>query len=234
MRLQKIADILEFGGMDAGDISYMKARGEITDHGWGICCVDEVAAVIATKKDAGCLKRMATINRHIKELMRELEQLEADPGPDVDAISESIYPAWYTPPNKDYLLWERMCAGSHVSESGCWVCDGQAAKYPTVRVPRNCSVPTGSQYLHRVSYTLFCGDIPDGLVVDHKCCNTKCWNPAHLQAITNGENVLRGDGPAAKNARKTHCKAGHPLAAVDNSGRRRCLVCRKKGKTSKV
>lgn len=44
---------------------------------------------------------------------------------------------------------------------------------------------------HRVAYTLWHGPIPDGLVVDHICFNTKCVNPAHLQLLTRVENMHR-------------------------------------------
>lgn len=37
------------------------------------------------------------------------------------------------------------------------------------------------------------GPVPDGLVVDHLCSNTRCVNPLHLEAVvTNTENVRRG------------------------------------------
>lgn len=45
---------------------------------------------------------------------------------------------------------------------------------------------------HRVSYELFVGPIPEDLVVDHKCNNKSCCNPAHLQAVTHAVNVHRG------------------------------------------
>lgn len=68
-----------------------------------------------------------------------------------------------------------------------------------------------SVYAHRYAYEQFVGPIPDGLQLDHLCRNRGCVNPAHLEPATNRVNVLRGMGPTALNARKTHCKRGHPL-----------------------
>lgn len=82
----------------------------------------------------------------------------------------------------------------------------------------------------RLSYELAYGKIPKGLELDHTCHNPKCINPAHLEAVTHQENVIRGSmvrGPA------THCKYGHLLIG-DNiyiypgTGKRGCKICQNK------
>lgn len=81
---------------------------------------------------------------------------------------------------------------------------------------------------HRVFYILFVGDIPPGLVLDHLCRLTSCVNPAHVEPVTNTVNILRGNGAAAINARKTHCIHGHALAGDNlqiNKGKRACRIC---------
>jgi HNH endonuclease len=73
---------------------------------------------------------------------------------------------------------------------------------------------------------------PDGRVPDHLCRNKACVNPDHLEHVTGRENILRGEGLAAKNAVKISCKNGHPFDekntrhSLDNGkARRTCRAC---------
>lgn len=82
---------------------------------------------------------------------------------------------------------------------------------------------------HRFAYEYLIGDIPSGLTLDHLCRNRRCVNPAHLEPVSRGENVLRGIGISAENKRKTTCKHGHELVGrnlyITKSGHRQCLAC---------
>lgn len=52
------------------------------------------------------------------------------------------------------------------------------------------SVGRTSRLIHRVSYELFVGPIPAGLMICHKCNNRPCCNPDHLIPGTDRDNFM--------------------------------------------
>lgn len=84
---------------------------------------------------------------------------------------------------------------------------------------------------HRVAYELSVGPIPEGLVLDHLCRTPRCCNPAHLEAVTQRENIMRGTSPVARLVGATHCKNGHEWNEqntwVRREGTRECRACRR-------
>lgn len=72
----------------------------------------------------------------------------------------------------------------------CWLWTGCTDKGGYGHLPVN-GRTTGT---HRFSYVLHYGSIASGLVVDHLCRVHNCVNPSHLEAVTNKENILRGEG----------------------------------------
>lgn len=86
---------------------------------------------------------------------------------------------------------------------------------------------------HRLAYEELRGPIPSGLELDHKCRVRGCVNPWHLEPVTTAENIRRGIGRPAENARKAVCLRGHPLSgdnlyrSPSGLGGRRCRSCRR-------
>lgn len=96
---------------------------------------------------------------------------------------------------------------------------------------------------HRFAYELLVGEIPKHLPdLDHTCHNGEdcdlnelcphraCCNPNHLEPVTHRENIRRGQAPAGKLSRQTHCKRGHEFDeentrwTTDGMGRA-CKAC---------
>lgn len=74
-----------------------------------------------------------------------------------------------------------------LAESGCWLWTlsvggpGYGNAWDGERV----------RTAHRYAYTWIVGPVPDGLVLDHLCKVRRCVNPAHLEPVTQGENMRR-------------------------------------------
>ena len=117
-------------------------------------------------------------------------------------------------------FWRRV-----EKSEGCWRWPGakNSTGYGMVRVGKKVV------YAHRYAYELEIGPIPEGLTIDHLCRVRLCVNPAHLEPVTQSENVLRGQAPPALNAVKTHCKRGHEFTEENtgkaSSGGRMCIEC---------
>ncbi len=86
--------------------------------------------------------------------------------------------------------------------------------------------------LHRLTWELVNGPIPEGLEIDHLCRNPSCVRPSHLEPVTHRVNQERGFGAPSLNAKRTHCVRGHALsgdnlrkADIEKKGHRRCRIC---------
>lgn len=130
-------------------------------------------------------------------------------------------------------LWPKVLA---VAPDQCWPWVGaiQGGGYGIIRAEGGRGY--SPLYAHRVVYELSVGPIPPGTEIDHRCRNLRCVNPAHLEAIPHRLNVLRGEGPSSRNARKTRCKRGHRLDGANvyrtPDGRRQCRACKRNWRRS--
>ena len=141
-----------------------------------------------------------------------------------DRVIEAPSLPWHERPAIDRIM-ERLV----LDENGCWLVTGSLATTGYGQVRHNGRHTS----THRVSYEYFRGEIPSHLQVDHLCRVRHCANPWHMELVTRAENVLRGEGLSAQNARKTHCKRGHPFDEQNtyhHGGLRHCRACRRERK----
>lgn len=92
----------------------------------------------------------------------------------------------------DGHLATRICKYVEVDLNGCWIWAGGTevdGGYKQVRFGGGRS----KSLVHRMTYTVFVGEIPSGYQVDHLCHVPSCCNPDHLEAVTPGENIKRRD-----------------------------------------
>lgn len=141
-----------------------------------------------------------------------------------DPLKIRAYPASY--PVEDKLReigWTEVLRGL---ETPCWEWNG------------NCTRLNGYGSFHlngrgrpvsRVSYEVFVGEIPEGLLVRHKCDNPPCMNPEHLETGTvkqNTQDMLdrgRHNPPVGSRNGRSLLDEGEVerIYALRNSGKRR-------------
>lgn len=123
-------------------------------------------------------------------------------------------------------MWRFLALVQIDRETGCWQWQGSVngPGYGLFKVS-----PGKRKFAHRLSHEWWLGPIPKKWVVDHLCRNHGCCNPAHLEAVTHGENIKRGwKLVKGIRPRKTgHC--GHDMIGenehLDYQGKRGCRQC---------
>ena len=75
-------------------------------------------------------------------------------------------------------------------EDGCWEWTASVRGYGNLYGQFRLGKRTVSA--HRFAYELVVGEIPEGMVLDHLCRNTKCVNPSHLEPVLQRVNCQRG------------------------------------------
>lgn len=81
----------------------------------------------------------------------------------------------------------RLLKKRKIGSDGCWLWTGETnhGGYGFMR-----AVYQGLKYrrVHRIAFTLWKGPIPEGYAVHHTCGKPSCFNPDHLQLVTDAEN----------------------------------------------
>lgn len=136
------------------------------------------------------------------------------------------------------LIMERLKGRRRITDSGCWEYTGYALPNGYAEI----CFRNKNQRVTRLVYTIEKGPIPPGMDILHSCDNTICFNPEHLSAGSDKQNIAesiaRGRRSTArkpygkghpKPEHRTHCIHGHPFDAENTyrtpDGRRQCRAC---------
>jgi hypothetical protein len=143
--------------------------------------------------------------------------------------------------------YEKLLSWGFIPQGECLISRATRNKsgYRVISIKKRLS------YAHRVSYTQWFGDIPQGYVIDHECHNhdaalglcsggnacfhRSCINPDHLAVKLPGENLSSSalvQQHYSRGAVLTHCKMGHEFTKENtytpkSGSPRHCRECRR-------
>ena len=128
---------------------------------------------------------------------------------------------------------QEYVARVRVIPGGCWNWTGRVVGLhnATGPLPYGMLIRNGRQWrAHRYFYELATGEVLGKLHLHHKCRNTLCVNPEHMEPLTQAEHN-REHGKFRERAKalraSEHCQNGHPWA--ENTylwkGVRCCRAC---------
>jgi hypothetical protein len=129
-------------------------------------------------------------------------------------------------------LRARLWSNTRVDDNGCWTWTGPLNPKGYGKI----NIGGTTHQVHRLGALLAAAPFDPELTLDHLCRNRASWNPAHLEPVPLRENILRGVGPTALNARKTHCPQGHEYTEdnirrrADRPNERECKTCHRAAK----
>jgi len=110
-------------------------------------------------------------------------------------------------------FWARVERGTGDS---CWLWTGSKTPkgYGHMRINGK------NVYVHRLSYQIHHGPIPDKIEVCHTCDNPPCINPSHLFLGTHAENIE----DSKKKGRRINCERGPGKRNGEKNNMKRGLV----------
>lgn len=126
---------------------------------------------------------------------------------------------------------ERVMARVAKTETGCWQHEAPREDgYARVLVGSRSDGSRRVRVAHRVVYESLVGPVPEGMDLDHLCRNRACVNPDHLEPVSRGINLHRGETIPAAKAAQTHCINGHEFdernTGIRPNGTRWCKACK--------
>lgn len=140
-------------------------------------------------------------------------------------------PRWLPKSDADYI--SHLKSRTVEAANGCWEWTGHYGKTSKGRYGE-AGYRGGKYRVHRLMYRLTKGPTPAGLVVRHKCDNSICINPDHLELGTQFQNCQDATVKGRywhHESRFTACKHGHEFTPentwVCSQGFRHCRTCAK-------
>lgn len=114
---------------------------------------------------------------------------------------------------------------------GCWRWKNFVNPYGYAVISYREGGERTNEMAHRLSYKLFVGDIPEGMVIDHLCRVRDCVNPSHLEVVSQRVNIRRGLTGTGRHKLLSHCSRGHKFTEkntyIKPNGARNCKSCLK-------
>ena len=114
--------------------------------------------------------------------------------------------------------------------TGCWNWGaGKTKGYGYLWVPDKPGRPTRKRgrvlQAYKLAWVWKNGPVPKRCDLHHKCENTRCVNPDHVEPLTRKAHQRLGNSICAVNSRKTACPKGHPYSGKNSKGGRICAIC---------
>lgn len=123
------------------------------------------------------------------------------------------------------MTQEGLKANVEINENGCWIWKGCSRG----KTGYGCTRIKGKLVdVHRLSFVLFNGEIPEKHLVCHTCDERMCCNPDHLFAGTPKDNYwdARNKGRIKPTQPKDPGEREHGTMACYKRGKCRCELCR--------